>query len=100
MSKYKKSLVSKIQEQKVEEKKQIELKSKHGIEADANVVVVEKSNMVKFFISAGATVVRSAAQIIILVLAVIGLMTLIYPNIRIPFWELLDSLKEEVISFV
>lgn len=99
MSKFKKSLVSKIQEQRVEEKKQSELKTKHGIETSENVVVVEKSNIIKFLISTGGMLLRRAAQIVILILATIGLMTVIYPELRVPFLKLIQFIKMEVISF-
>ena len=49
MAKYKRKLVADIEKQKTEEKIQSDLKDKYNIQ-DPDVVVVEKSNMIKFLI--------------------------------------------------
>lgn len=99
MSKYKNVLVSQIQERKKNEKIQNELKQKHGIGQDENVVVVEKNTTVKFMITTVGTLVRYVAQIGIIILATIGLITLIYPELREPFLKLLSATKTEFFSF-
>lgn len=80
MSRIKRSLVSQIKEQQEFEKQQKELKRKHRID-EKNVIVVEKSNMTKFLIRTIGNVVRISATILILILASIGLTTLLYPQI-------------------
>ena len=47
--KFRSSLVNKIEEKRAFEEKQNNLKEKHGIEEE-NDIVVEKTNMIKFFI--------------------------------------------------
>lgn len=76
MSRIKRSLVSQIKEQQEFEKQQKELKRKHRID-EKNVIVVEKSNMTKFLIRTIGNVVRISATILILILASIGLTTLL-----------------------
>lgn len=49
---------------------------------DENVVIVEKSNTVKFLIKTGIALIRIAVAITIFLLAVIGLISLVYPDTR------------------
>ncbi len=67
-------------------KKQNELKSKHHID-DPNVVVVEKSNMAKFTVKTVTTALRTVANIL-LVLLIIGILALIYPETRTGLLEI------------
>lgn len=98
MSRIKRSLVSQIKEQQEFEKQQNELKRKHGIE-EKNVIVVEKSNMMKFLIRTIGNVIRISATIIILILASVGLTTLLYPHIRNEFFTILYQIMNQIISF-
>ena len=52
---------------------------------DEDVVVVEKSNAYKFTVTVLINVIKTLATIIILILAAIGLITLIYPTTKKPF---------------
>lgn len=78
---YKKGLVQDIQEKKDFQKEQEILKKKHHMEQEERVVV-EKSNMLKFLIRACGSIIRIAATIAILALAVAGTAALIYPGPR------------------
>lgn len=98
MSRIKRSLVSQIKEQQEFEKQQNELKRKHRIE-EKNVIVVEKSNMTKFLIRTIGNVVRISATILILVLASIGLTTLLYPQIRNELLIILRQIINQLVSF-
>lgn len=98
MSRIKRSLVSQIKEQQEFEKQQNELKRKHRIE-EKNVIVVEKSNMTKFLIRTIGNVVRISATILILVLASIGLTTLLYPQIRSELLIILRQIINQLVSF-
>lgn len=98
MSRIKRSLVSQIKEQQEFEKQQKELKRKHRID-EKNVIVVEKSNMTKFLIRTIGNVVRISATILILVLASIGLTTLLYPQIRNELLIILHQIIEQLVSF-
>lgn len=98
MSRIKRSLVSQIKEQQEFEKQQNELKRKHGIEGE-NVIVVEKSNMTKFLVRTIGNVIRIFATIIILILASVGLTTLLYPQIRNELLIILRQIIEQLVSF-
>lgn len=90
--------MSQIKEQQEFEKQQKELKRKHRID-EKNVIVVEKSNMTKFLIRTIGNVVRISATILILVLASIGLTTLLYPQIRNELLIILHQIIEQLVSF-
>ena len=74
-------------ERKEEQKK---LHKKHEQIAE-DVVIVEKSHVVKFLIKSVAGSIRICAAILLCILAVIGLTALIYPEVR---RELLQVLSE------
>ena len=81
MGKFKKGLVEDIKQEQAFQRQQTNLKEKYNI-TEQEVVVVEKSNMVKFTAKAVAAVIRTVATICILFLAAVGLLALVYPNIR------------------
>lgn len=89
--KYKNKLVADIKEEHRFEEEQNALKDKHGIE-NPDVIVVEKTNMLKFLIRSFGILVRVVASIIILVLATIGVITLIYPDLRLGLLETFNSI--------
>lgn len=74
-------LFSGAKENKVFAKKQNKIKRRHHIE-DTKVVVVEKSNMVKFLCSTAGQLIRIAAILSVLALSVIGSASLLYPGPR------------------
>lgn len=98
MSRIKRSLVSQIKDQQEFEKQQNELKRKHRIE-EKNVIVVEKSNMTKFLIRTIGNVVRISTTILILLLASIGLTTLLYPQIRNELLIIINQIINQLVSF-
>lgn len=98
MSRIKRSLVSQIKDQQEFEKQQNELKRKHRIE-EKNVIVVEKSNMTKFLIRTIENVVRISTTILILLLASIGLTTLLYPQIRNELLIIINQIINQLVSF-
>jgi len=93
--KYKQNLVSGIKKEIAFEKEQEILKEKHHIE-NPNIVVIEK-NFFKLFLHTGSRVIRLTATILLLVLAAIGLTTIIYPTLRNDFFIILYDLKDQLI---
>ena len=87
MAKFNNVLVTGYRQQQEQEKKQNELKSKHLID-DPNVVVVEKSNMAKFTVKTVTTALRTVANILLVLLAIIGILALIYPETRTGLLEI------------
>lgn len=90
MAKLKNGIMDDILKEKEEQQKQEDLRKKYQVDGK-EVVIVEKNNMVKFFLRVLDGIIRIAATIIILLLAAIGLLTLLYPEIRV---ELLTVLQE------
>ena len=81
MSKFKKKLVQDIRNEQETAVKQEALRRQHGIQDD-HVIIVEKSNMVKFTVRQITAIIKFVTTALLLTLAAIGLLSLIYPNIR------------------
>lgn len=67
---------------------------------DEDVVVVEKSNAYKFTVTVLINVIKTLATIIILILAAIGLITLIYPTTREAVLQVLYSIKDQAVMYL
>ena len=80
MTKFKKTFVPDIQAKLDFEKEQEELKQKHNLETDK--IVVEKSNMVKFTVNTVKDIIRTVANILLFILAAIGIVHIVYPEPR------------------
>ena len=80
MGKFKETLVKAAREEMEREKKQERLRKRHHIQE--NVVVVEKSNMMKFFVRSIFALIRLVASVLLCVLATVGILALLYPNVR------------------
>ncbi len=87
------------QEKEVFEKEQSQLHRKHNIKDD-NVIVVEKTNMTKFTIKMAVRFIKLIATIFLLILAVIGLTTLIYPETREAFTGIFMQTVEQTEQLV
>lgn len=90
-----KKFMEALEEKQEFEKKQKKLHEKHSIK-DENVVVVEKSNMIKFSLKGIATIIRLTATCIITVLAIIGLTCIIYPETRRPLKIILGQTFNQI----
>ena len=87
MAKFNHVLVTGYRQQQEHKKKQLELKVKHHID-DPDVVIVEKNNMAKFTIKTLISVLRTTANILLVLLAIIGVLALIYPETRAGLLEI------------
>jgi hypothetical protein len=97
-SKFGKGLVNDIKEERQKEEEQQKLREKYDI--GQNYVVVETSNTGKFVINLFIRLIKATATVIILILAVIGLYALIYPEIRQPFFEVLKETYQQLLVLV
>jgi len=93
MAKYKESLVKKIRIEQEENQKQKKLQEKYGI--NENVRIVERNNMGKFFVKTIGKCIQIVAVIILFILAAIGLIALIYPEIRQELLQVLGGVLAE-----
>ena len=75
------------------------LKKKHQIDQE-NVVVVEKSNTYKFTIKTIISFIKLIATVTLLILAVIGLTTLVYPTLRQEFLTIFLDVFDQFKNFI
>ena len=99
MTKYKRKLVADIEIQKAEEKIQFDLKDKYNIQ-DPDVVVVEKSNMIKFLIRLITSLLRLLCILTVFGLAVCGLLALVYPEPRTALIQVLYTIFKQLFSML
>lgn len=93
--KFKGSILEKQAIQELEfEKGQDKLKNKYGIDKD--VVVVEKSNILRIL----GDMIRITAKILILLFASIGVISLIYPNPRKEVIDIITYSLSEIIKLI
>lgn len=97
MSKYKRGIVKDIAEKHKFEEEQQNLKKKYQL--DTEKIVVEKNNTFKFLIGVLGSLVRTVAQIVICAMAVIGIMTLIYPGPRAALIEVLYEIYQSILAY-
>ncbi len=82
MSKFKPgAFVKGIEAQKLQEQEQLRKRNKYKIESD-DVVIVEKNNIIKFLVLLLIRIIKMAATISVIVLAIIGVLALLYPASR------------------
>lgn len=100
MSKFKKSMVGEINKEKQFEKQQEVLKDKYNIDKAEDVVIVEKSNTFKFTVTMLRNLIRVIATILLFTFATIGLITLVYPLSRDAFFEVINEIYTQFVSYV
>lgn len=93
-----KKFIEAYEEEEAKKQEQKRLHTKHDIE-DENVIIVEKSNMVKFSVKSLGVVLRSSATIILLCLAAIGLLCIVYPETRRPFQEVVAQIFNQLTQY-
>lgn len=98
-SKFKSGLYKTVKEETAFKENQQKLKKKYQINKP-DVVVVEKTNMTKFLIRLLIGFIKFAATTAILILAVIGLLTLIYPQIRAEFISVWLQITAQFLSMI
>lgn len=94
----KNGLMKQIREEEAEKKAQEELRIKHHID-DEKVLIVEKNNVFKFTVKTVAAMIRVAASVIVLILAIIGLLSLLYPSTRAELITVFLQIKEQILSY-
>ena len=98
MGKYDKA-TEKIAEEQAFKKAQRELRKKYEIENE-NVIIKEKSGLIKFLINTGGRIIRIAASIVVYILAALGLLSLIYPAARAVLIQTLQEIYIELITLI
>lgn len=99
MTRFNSTLVKKVKEDQTYREEQEALKKKHHI-TNKNVVVVEKSNMVKFFVKTIRGLIRTGALLAVTILAFTGMIALVYPEPRQEIWSIYAGAVRELISYL
>lgn len=76
------SLIKKAKDSKKKEVRQADLKTELDIREKEDVIVVEKSNMIKFLVRTVGNIVVILFRLIICLLVIIGIAALFYPEPR------------------
>ncbi len=79
--------------------RQNRLKKKYKVATD-KVLVVEKSNMLKFSVNTIVKVVRLLLNILLFILASIGLLALVYPDPREDLYKILIEVVNQIKTFI
>lgn len=90
-----KKYIEVIEEEKRFNEEQAKLHEKYE-DVESDKVIVETSNSYKFTLNFIKTVVKSAAGISLILLAAIGIMTLIYPNTRTEFIKIIFQIMHDI----
>lgn len=99
MGKFRNGFVREVQGEKKREEEQRRLHEIHGIQ-DENLIVVEKNNMLKFLIRTVGRIVRFVATAAIFVLAAVGMLALIYPEVRGELFLVLGTIFEDAQNMI
>jgi len=95
--KFKDGFITGVKKEKEIQKEQELLHKKHRV-ADTNVVIVEKTNAWMWIINKAIAFIKLLATMMLLVLAGIGLFSIVYPNVRAEFiitaGEILTQIKQ------
>lgn len=97
--KLKNGLVREVKEQIRQEEEQKQLHKKHTEIAD-DTVIIEKDNMGKFLIRCIVRLIRIAAKLTICVFAAIGILSVLYPNVRAELLQVLQSVMSDIVRLM
>ncbi len=87
--------IEKIKADAQHRQEQRKLKEKYNI-PDENVIIKEKSHILKFLIKTGIALVKAVASMVVIGLCTIGILTLVYPETREPFFGIISQLLEQL----
>ena len=99
MGKFKKTLVSAAKADLALEQEQKRLRKKHHVEEEG-LLIVERDNLLKFFVRCLASMVRIGATIFLSLLAAIGLVSLVYPEVREVLLRVLYQIGQELFTML
>ena len=92
-NKFKKGFTAEYNQRIQQQTEENRIKEKHHI-TDKNVVIVEKTNTLKFIIRIMVLLFKTAAWITLIILAAVGILCLIYPETRTELFHILSGVFE------
>lgn len=93
MSKYRKAAERMLTDQAFQREQQ---KLHEKYQEPPDIIIKEKSNMAKFTVKTLGNILRMLATVVVMVLAAIGILTLLYGNIRYEFMLVIQSIFGEI----
>lgn len=99
MGKFKNTFVKKIKIEQKRQQEQEKLRSKHHLQQEG-VLIVERTNMVKFLIRVTGRIIRILSAGILFTLSVIGLLALLYPTVRRELFMVLSRIIGEICHMI
>lgn len=93
-------LIKKARESKNKNVRQAELKSELDLRENEDILIVEKSNMMKFMINVAGSIICLVADISIITFSVIGLAAVLFPNPRQEMLILLNQLLLDIRNLI
>ncbi len=97
--KYKTGLMAEIREENEFAALQQSLKKKHHID-DEDVIIVEKKSLGKFLIRLFLSGVKLTATTALILMAAAGILTLVYPDTRSEFFNVLLNIFSETRNLI
>lgn len=97
--KLKTGLYKQYEEEMAEKRNQDRLKQKYHIE-EANIKVIEKSTPFKFFLRFLLQLISWIAKILLILLAAIGLLSIIYPESRAALYTIVQQIFVQIQNFL
>ena len=95
-TKFKTSLVTRIKEDAAEEREQDKLREKFGIEKNKEVVLVPVKNLFESLIDKVIGAVKVFLIFLLLVMAAIGVLSLLYPETREILFQTFQGWQQEI----
>lgn len=99
-NKFNKGIVTEIKQNQAEAVRQERIKQKYNIDVPDNVVVVEKNNMLKFTVKTVISAIKLIATILLVVLAFVGLISLIYPTSRHDLLMIFQDIQNQLSTYI
>lgn len=100
MGKYSKGLVNDIKKEQEEAAKQAELRRRYNVEEEENVIIKEKTNTFKFIVRLLISGIQLVVRIFIVLMAALGCIAIIYPEVRAPLLVVLGHIIQELTNLL
>lgn len=99
-NKYKRGIVAEVKQKQEAAAQQQRIRQKYNVDAPNSVIVVEKNNMVKFAVRTVISAVKLVAAILLVVLAFVGLISLIYPTSRNDLVMIFQGIQDQLQMYI
>lgn len=98
MAKFSDGLVSSAKKAAQEQQKQENLRKKYNVSDD--VKIIEKNNVFKFTVRAIFEIIKTIATIILCFLALVGILSIVYPDTRTILFSIFMEILNQVTTFL